>query len=152
MKEKRNKVPRIIYLKMAYGDDYIDYIKDEYGVENFLSDILKKEDEKTNFLKDNPDVKEFSVNWFILTDYYKSKFGKRIRDKNAIDNLMKIRGFKTLAKIYEFRCNLFKADFILNDKFKQNLSKNLILLRRITSRLLLQKQKKNDFLIKNKEW
>jgi hypothetical protein len=41
---KKNKIPRIIYLKMAYGDDYIDYIKDEYGVENFLRDSLKKED------------------------------------------------------------------------------------------------------------
>jgi hypothetical protein len=107
---------------------------------------------KTDFLKDDPSVKEFTVHWFILTGYYKNKFGKRIRDKDAIENLMKIRGFKTLGKIYEFRCILFKADFILNHKFKQKLSKNLILLKKITERLLLEKKKKNDYLIKNKEW
>lgn len=152
MKEKRNKIPRILYLKMLYGDDFMDYIKDEYGVDNFVRDVLEKEDGKTHFLKDDPEVREFSAHWLILTDYYKDKFGKGIRDKNAVERLMKIRGFKTVAKLYEFRCELFKADFILSDKFKKKLTKNLVLLKKITTRLLDQKRKKNEYLIGNKEW
>ena len=152
MKQSRNKIPRILYLKILYGDDFIDYIKDEYGVDNFLHDVLEKEDSKTHFLKDDPEVREFSAHWFILTDYYKKEFGKEIRDKDAVGRLINIRGFKNISKLYKFRCELFKADFALNDKFRKKLTRNLILLKRTTSNLLAQKCKKNKYLIENSEW
>lgn len=155
--EKKNEkagtgIPRILYLKLRYGDDFMDYIKEEVGVENFLRDKLSREDEKTSFLQNDLEVKEFSSHWFILTDYYKSKFGKRVRDKDAVDNLSKIYGFKILLKVYDFRCALFKADFYLNDKFRKDLTKNLLILKRITTKIVNEKQKKNEFLIKNKIW
>lgn len=152
MTQKRNKIPRVLYLKTLYGDDFIDYIKDEYGIDKFVKEVLEKEDNKIHFLKDDFEVKEFFAHWLILTDYYKDKFGKRIRDKDAVDKLMQIRGFKAVAKIYKFRCELFKADFTLNDKFKNKLTKNLVVLKKIITRLLDQKNKENKYFIENKEW
>lgn len=137
---------------MAYGDDFMDYIKDEYGVDNFVRDILDKEDEKTHFLRDDQGVKEFSSHWIILTDYYKNKFGKGVRDKDAIGKLTNIEGFDLIDKIYNFRCELFKADFVLNEDFRKKLAENLTHLKTITQRLLREKRERNEFLIKNKEW
>lgn len=150
--KKQNKIPRILALKLQYGDDFIDYIKDEYGVDNFVRDVLAKEDEKTHFLRDNQHVKEFSSHWIILTDFYKERFGKSVRDRDAINSLIKIRGFKSLSQLYDFRCELFKADFKPDDRFKKRLAKNLIELKKITHRLLEQKRKRNEYLINNKEW
>ena len=151
-KTTNTKTPRIILLKILYGDDFMDYIKDDFGVENFLKDILKGGDEKCYFLENNPKVKEFSANWFIVVDYYKSKFGKNIRDKDAIERLSNIMGFKSLPKIYDFRCRLFKADFSIDNEFKQELTENLSVLKKISKKILVDKKKINNYFIKNKDW
>lgn len=145
-------VPRIVWLKILYGSDYIDYIKDTCGIDHFLKEIFKKDNDKNNFLQMNPTVKEFSAHWFIMTNYYKTELGQKIRDKDAIDKLSKKVGFKNLPKVYNFRCALFKADFFLDEKFESTLARNLILLSKMTKRILVQKQKKDKFLIENKEW
>jgi hypothetical protein len=130
----------------------MNYIKDEYYVDKFIEEVLEKENSKTYFLMNDPGVREFSAHWLTFTDYYKDKFDKGIRDKDAIDKLKQTTGFKSVARLYQFRCKLFKADFILNNKFKMNLTKNIATLKKITTRLLDQKRKRNKYLIGNMEW
>jgi hypothetical protein len=147
-----SQLPRIIYLKMLYGDDYMDYIKDEVGVDTFLSNSLKKSNEKTDFLKNDKLVIEFATNWLVLTNYYKDKLGKNIRDKDAIAILEKEKNFKNIGNLYIFRCELFKADFNLDKKFNNKLKKNLLQLKKINKVIQSEKDSRNNHLIKNKVW
>lgn len=147
-----SKLPRVIYLKMLYGDDYIDYIKDEAGVDNFLNNSFKKNDEKSNFLKNNELVIEFTKNWLVLTNFYKEKYGKNVRDKDAVEKLSKEFNFKTLSNLYDFRCHLFKADFNLSEKFNIKLKRNLDRLEKINNIIKKETDSRNKYLIKNKVW
>ena len=149
---QRRGIPRILRLKMIYGDDFIDYIKDDYGVERFLRDIFRGRNAKGVFLKKNRKVKEFVANWIIFTEYYKERFGKNIRDKDAVDKLFQEQNFKGLKRLYSFRCELFKADFSLDKDFYIRLDKYLVLLRKINRTILQAQRKRERYLIKNNEW
>lgn len=148
----KNKIPRIFYLKIRYGSDLIDYIKDDYGVERFVEEELAKADTKQEFYKSNPLVKEFALQWLLFVDYYKSRFGQSVRDKQALDKLVKEKRFHKIFSIYDFRCRLFKSDFSPNIGFKEELKKFLKLLTGINAAIFAEKQKRVKYLIKNKEW
>ena len=149
---QRRGIPRILRLKIIYGDDFIDYIKDDYGVEKFLRDIFRGRNAKGVFLKNNRKVKEFVANWIVFTEYYKERFGKNIRDKDAVDKLFQEQNFKGLKRLYSFRCELFKADFSLDKDFYTRLDKYLVLLRKINRTILQAQRKRERYLIKNNEW
>lgn len=146
------QVPRIIYLKMLFGDEYMDYIKDEIGVDKFLQNSLGKEDSKSLFLKDSTEVKEFFVNWIIFTRYYKERFGKKVRDKDAVEKLSKEEEFNGLSDLYDFRCSLFKADFFVDEEFRNLLNRNLFLLKQMNKVILEENSERNQNLIENKVW
>ncbi len=149
---QNHRIPRILRLKILYGDNFIDYIKDDYGVEKFLRDIFRDRGEKGTFLKNNQKVKKFAANWIAFTDYYKSRFGKNIRDKDAINKLSKEEKFNELEKLYSFRCKLFKADFSLEEGFYIQLKKYLLLLQKINRGILQARRKRERYLIKNTDW
>ena len=137
---------------MIYGNDFIDYIKDDYGVERFLRDIFKERGAKGTFLKNDQRVKKFSANWIVFTDYYKNKLGRNVRDKDAIDKLSKEPRFKGLKRLYAFRCRLFKADFSLDEAFYVRLEKYLSLLQKLNRETLQARHKREQYLIKNTDW
>lgn len=149
---KKSGIPRILRLKMIYGDDFIDYIKDDYGVERFLRDIFRYRNSKGFFVKNNPKVKEFVANWIVFTEYYKNRFGKSIRDKDAIEKLSKETEFNGLTRLYSFRCELFKADFSLDKAFSIRLKKSLILSQKMNRVVLKKRISREQYLIKNKDW
>ncbi|GEM_PF-2239542 len=145
-------IPRILRLKIIYGDDFIDYIKDDYGVEKFLRDIFRNRNAKGVFLKNNPKVKEFVANWIVFTEYYKKRFGKNIRDKDAINKLSAELKFGGLKRLYSFRCELFKADFSLDKAFSIRLEKYLTILKKMNSVIFKERRKREQYFIRNKDW
>lgn len=88
----------------------------------------------------------------VLTNFYKERYGKNVRDKEAVEKLYKEFNFKILSKLYDFRCELFKADFSLSEKFDFKLKRNLGRLETINSRIKKETDSRNKYLIKNKVW
>lgn len=153
---KQNKIPRIIYLKMFFGDDYIDYIKDDYGLEKFLKEKLesgrKIKFAKRNFFETTETVKDFAVQWLIFTDYYKDRFGQGVRDKDATKRLAKEKRFKNITKLYKFRCQLFKSDFSVNKDFLAKLSKWVFYIKKLNMLNFKDAEARDRYLLKSKEW
>lgn len=149
IKKPINKIPRILYLKLMFGSDLIDYIKEEYGIENFLNDIFRQEDERIAFLAGEK-IKEFTTQWIIFTDHYKKLFGKKIRDKDAINKLSKEKKFKDISELYSFRCKVFKSDFVKDEKFISDLNFYLKLLIKINKVIIKKRKNQRDWLIQNK--
>lgn len=144
---KDAKLPRILILKLIYGDEFTDYIKDDYGVNKFLKKVF--EDEKIIFLKNSKDVIEFMINWTIFVYYYKNRLGRSIRDKEAMDILCKEEEFNKINEIYSFRCNIFKADFTVDENFQQKLKDYLKQLKRINTYIQNDKIK---YFVNSKVW
>ena len=148
----KNKIPRIIYLKMLYGDDFMDYTKDDYGIRRFLREQLGKEKEKSSFFKTNLLVGEFAIQWLIFTDYYKYRFGQNIRDKDAISRISKENNFKKISDIYKFRCHLFKSDFSPSEDFEEQLKDNVVSLKEMNRHIFEKRERRNKYLINSTEW
>jgi hypothetical protein len=148
----RNKVPRIIYLKMLYGDDFMDYIKDDYGTERFIKEQLDKDIANRIFFETNQMVKEFAVQWLVFTDYYKNRFGQGVRDIDAVEKLKCEKIFSKIEDLYNFRCRLFKSDFHPNNKFSTELKSNIKYLKKLNKYVFKKRTIRNLFLIENKEW
>lgn len=150
--EKINGTPRIIYLKMLYGDDFIDYIKDEVGVDNFLKDIFERQEkQKNDFILNDKRVSNFFKQWAILVHKYKNLYGQSIRDKDAIDRLI-ATGIIDNDSLYSFRNKLFKSDFNLDESFMNELDSNLTKLNLANSKLDLPLKEKDKKLINSKVW
>lgn len=148
----KKKISRILYLKIFYGDEFIDYIKDDYGVERFLREELDKEDVKSRFFKTTLLVKEFTTQWLIFTAYYKNRFGQQIRDKDVVSKLSRENKFKKIPNLYSFRCRLFKSDFFPDDSFYNELKTNLALIKKLNSDIFKRKEKRNKYFIENTKW
>jgi len=119
------QMPRIIYLKMLFGDDYIDYIKDEVGVDNFLKDVFtRKEEQKREFILNNKMVETFFKKWASFVHKYKNLYGQAVRDADAISKLQQV-GVLVDDSLYQFRNKLFKSDFELNKMFEVELDENI---------------------------
>ena len=149
---QRNKLPRSIHMRLLLGDENYEYIKDDVGVENFLKeqfDNYYKEQEE--IIKDK-NIKDFFVFWILIVSFYKFKFGKNIRDKDAIDKLKKTKGFEQIEELYSFRNKLFKFDFDYNDTFKKELDKNVSKLSKVVGIINKKRKTRDKYLIKNKEW
>lgn len=150
--DKINGTPRIIYLKMLYGDDFIDYIKDEVGVDNFLKDVFeRKEKQKNDFIIKDKRVAEFFKQWAIFVHKYKNLYGQAIRDRDAINKLI-TGGIIEDDSVYSFRNKLFKSDFDLNESFMGELDSSLTKLNLINSKLDLPLKEKDKKLIESKIW
>jgi len=85
-------------------------------------------------------------------NYYKFKFGKRTRDKEAVGKLKSLKSFKEIEDLYSFRNNLFKFDFIYNDSFKKELKINVNKLKKIVSFINKKRRTRDKFFIENTEW
>jgi hypothetical protein len=144
--------PRIIHLKMLYGDEFIDYIKDEVGVDNFLKDVFaRKEQQKNDFLLNDKKVETFLKRWAGFVHKYKNLYGQAVRDTDAIKKL-KDSGILADASLYAFRNKLFKADFELDKNFISELEHYTNKLIEADSSLDLSISKKDQNLIDSKMW
>ncbi|MCX6753245.1 MAG: hypothetical protein NTW62_02805 [Candidatus Nomurabacteria bacterium] len=149
---QKNKLPRSIHMRMILGDEQYEYIKDEVGVENFLKQQFDNYYTEQEDIIDNQDVKNFFVFWILIVSYYKFKFGKGIRDKDAVGKLKSLKGFEKIEDLYAFRNNLFKFDFNYNDPFKKELKANVSKLKKIVAIINKERKKRDQRLIENKEW
>lgn len=150
--KKEKSIPRIIYLKAQYGDDFIDYIKDEVGVDNFLKDVFtRKEEQKRNFILNDKKVETFFKKWASFVHKYKNLYGQGIRDCDAISKLQQA-GILADDSLYKFRNILFKSDFELNKEFVAELDENIIKLNEADSKLDLPISGKDKKLIESKTW
>ena len=148
----QNNIPRSIYMRLILGDEQYEYIKDEVGVDNFLREQFANQNKMSDEMLIDKDIQKFSSNWFLFVEYYKTKLGKRVRDKDAIDKLKNKSGFESLEVLYKFRNKLFKADFNYDLEFKTELKERLRVLLRIVKHIKSEKRKKDSYLIKNKLW
>lgn len=139
-------------MRMILGDEQYEYIKDEVGVENFLKQQFDNYYTEQEDIIDNQDVKNFFVFWILIVSYYKFKFGKGIRDKDAVGKLKSLKGFEKIEDLYAFRNNLFKFDFNYNDPFKKELKANVSKLKKIVAIINKERKKRDQRLIENKEW
>jgi hypothetical protein len=139
-------------MRLILGDEQYEYIKDEIGVENFLKEQFDNYYKEQEDIVNNQDVKSFFVFWILIVSYYKFKFGKGIRDKDAVGKLKFLKGFEEIEKLYVFRNNLFKFDFNYNDSFKKELKINVNKLKKIVSLMNKERRKRDKRLIENKEW
>ena len=149
---QKNKIPRSIRMRLILGDEQYEYIKDEIGVENFLKEQFDNYYEEQEDIIDNQDIKNFFVFWILIVNYYKFKFGKKIRDKDAVGKLKSIKSFKEIEDLYSFRNNLFKFDFNYNDSFKKDLKINVNKLKKIVSYINKKRRTRDKFFIENTEW
>ncbi len=149
---KKSKLPRSIRMRLILGDEKYEYIKDEIGVENFLKESFDNYYREQEDIISNQDIKSFFVFWILIVSYYKFKFGKNIRDKDAIGKLKFLKGFEKIEGLYTFRNNLFKFDFNYNDSFKKELKTNVNKLKKIVTAINKERKRREQRLIKNKEW
>jgi hypothetical protein len=149
---QKNKIPRSIHMRLILGDEKYEYIKDEVGVENFLKEQFDNYYKEQEDIINNQDVRNFFVFWILIVSYYKFKFGKGIRDKDAVSKLKSFKGFNEIEYLYSFRNNLFKFDFDYNESFKKELKTNVSKLKQIVSVINKERRKRDQHLIKNKEW
>jgi hypothetical protein len=149
---QKNKIPRSIRMRLLLGDEQYEYIKDEVGVEIFLKEQFDNYYKEQEDIINNQDIKNFFVFWILIVNYYKFKFGKGIRDKDAVGKLKSVKSFKEIEDLYSFRNNLFKFDFNYNDSFKKELKINVNKLKKIVTVINKERKKKDQRLIKNKEW
>ena len=151
-KEDNTSIPRILALKLDFGDNFVDYIKDEIGVENFLEEIfLQEENKKRNFLLNNPQVIDFLKKWVIFVQKYKNLYGQHVRDADAITHL-RTTGILQDDSLYKFRNKIFKADFCPDEIFLSELVDYLKILEDADSKIDLEINQKNKELINNKIW
>ena len=149
---QKNKIPRSIRMRLILGDEQYEYIKDEIGVENFLKEQFDNYYKEQDDIIANQDIKNFFVFWILIVSYYKFKFGKGVRDKDAVAKLKTLKNFKEIESLYRFRNNLFKFDFIYDDSFKKELKTNVNKLKKIVALINKERKKRDQRLIKNKEW
>lgn len=139
-------------MRLILGDEQYEYIKDDIGIENFLKEKFDNYYKEQEDIINNQDIKNFFVFWILIVSYYKFKFGKGIRDKDAIGKLKSLKGFGEIEDLYSFRNNLFKFDFRYNDAFKKDLKTNVRKLKKIVTFINTERKKRDKFLIENKEW
>ena len=139
-------------MRLILGDDQYEYIKDDVGVENFLKEQFDNYYKEQEDIISNQDVKDFFVFWILIVSYYKFKFGKNIRDKDAISKLKSLTGFKEIESLYSFRNNLFKFDFSYTDSFKEKLKINVSKLKKIVDHINTERRSRDKSLIENEEW
>jgi hypothetical protein len=149
---QKNKLPRSIHMRMILGDEEYEYIKDEVGVENFLKEQFDNYYKEQEDIISNQDIKDFFVFWILIVSYYKFKFGKNIRDKDAVGKLKSLKDFTEIEDLYAFRNNLFKFDFNYDDSFKNKLKSNVSKLKKIVGVINKERRKRDKRLIENKEW
>jgi len=150
--KKSNGVPRIVHLKALYGDEFIDYIKDDVGVDQFLKDVFtRKEQQKREFLLNDKNVERFLKKWASFVHKYKNLYGQSVRDKDAISSLRKA-GVLADNSLYEFRNKLLKADFEYGKSFVAELEENVKSLDEADSKLDLSLPIKDQKLIDSKLW
>lgn len=149
---RKNKIPRSLRMRLILGDEQYEYIKDDIGIENFLKEKFDNYYKEQEDIINNQDIKNFFVFWILIVSYYKFKFGKGIRDKDAIGKLKSLKGFGEIEDLYSFRNNLFKFDFRYNDAFKKDLKTNVRKLKKIVTFINTERKKRDKFLIENKEW
>ncbi len=139
-------------MRLILGDDQYEYIKDEVGVENFLKEQFDYYYKEQEDIINNQDVKDFFVFWILIVSYYKFKFGKNIRDRDAINKLKSLKYFNEIESLYSFRCNLFKFDFNYTDSFRKELKINVSKLKKIVDHINKDRRSRDKSLIENKEW
>ena len=149
---QKSKIPRSIHMRLILGDEQYEYIKDEVGVENFLKEQFDNYYKEQEDIINNQDIKDFFVFWILIVSYYKFKFGKAIRDKDAVSKLKSTKNFTEIENLYAFRNNLFKFDFNYNVSFKNELKTNVSQLKKIITVINKERRKRDQHLIKNKEW
>ena len=149
---QNNKLPRSIRMRLILGDEQYEYIKDEVGVENFLKEQFDNYYKEQEDIINNQDIKDFFVFWILIVSYYKFKFGKNIRDKDAVGKLKLLKDFAEIEDLYAFRNNLFKFDFNYDDSFKKKLKSNVSKLKKIVGVINKERRKRDKRLIENKEW
>jgi len=150
--EQGNGTPRIIHLKMLYGDEFIDYIKDEVGVDNFLKDVFtRKEEQKRDFILNDKTAEIFFKKWASFVHKYKNLYGQAVRDADAISKLQQA-GILADNSLYQFRNKLFKSDFEFNKAFVAELEENMKKLDEADSKLDLPLSGKDKKRIESKTW
>lgn len=149
---QKNKIPRSLRMRLILGDEQYEYIRDDVGIQKFLKEQFDNYYKEQEDIINNQDIKSFFVFWILIVNYYKFKFGKRIRDKDAIEKLKVLGGFKEIENLYSFRNNLFKFDFKYDNSFKKDLKTNVSKLKKIVSIINKERRARDQFYIENTEW